>query len=117
MASIVTTQRHLSTAMALIKQTVLEARVSHRHFGRGYPIVLFSFWFSGRRQKMIPPERINDTDISKNPARELWVSACSHPTSQEPAKAPRAPQLFTNASTSPATLLGSISGMMAQNGP
>ena len=55
--------------------------------------------------------------MERYPARELPVSACSQPTSQVPANPPSAPQLFTSAITSPATLRGSISGMMAKNGP
>ena len=66
---------------------------------------------------MIPPDTTSAADISRNPACELPVIACSHPTNHEPAKAPRAPQELTSASISPATLLGSISGKIAQNGP
>ena len=53
----------------------------------------------------------------ENPARALPVSACNQPTSQVPANPPSAPQLLTSAITSPTTLRGSISGMMAKKGP
>ena len=70
-----------------------------------------------RRKKISTPDTISKIDMARYPARELPVTACSQPTSHVPANPPSAPQLFTSAMTSPAILLGSISGMMAKNGP